>query len=258
MKNLDGLICIRDGNKLDYCWRESIASMLPVCDRVVVCIGTGGSDNTEAAAREMAEKEPKIAICMYDWPNPKGDINFWTDWMNYARSHCRPGNILQLDADEILHENSYSDILHWKSLEGRFSLWCDRANFFKDTKSLVPHGVCLSHRVVRFLPHDVWIPSDGPDSRGDAAISMALNSGILICHYGFLRNPKQYFMKSRALLGYFFDTYDPRLAEAELLSGNWMEEIQGVEWTKQLIPYTKTHPKIIHEWLKERNHDYNI
>src|SRR6267154_485723 len=105
-----GIVCVRNGNLLDYCWKESVQSLLPVCDKVVICIGSGGEDDTEYEAREWSYREPKILICIYDWPNPKGDVDFWVNWLQYAREHVPQDYIIQLDADEVLSENSYEEI----------------------------------------------------------------------------------------------------------------------------------------------------
>jgi glycosyltransferase involved in cell wall biosynthesis len=37
MKTLAGILCIRNGLKLDYCFREAGQSLLGVCDEVVIC-----------------------------------------------------------------------------------------------------------------------------------------------------------------------------------------------------------------------------
>ncbi len=251
MKTIGGNVCVRNGNSLDYCWREAIQSLLPVCDEVVVCDGES-TDGTQEDIREWAGREPKIKVCVYPWPNPKGDVRFWSTWLNTARQHLKTDIHLQLDADEVLHENSYEAIRNWARTEGRFSLWCDRWNFYADHQHLIPPGVCLAHRVVRFAPQDVWMPSDGPDPRGAEAIGMAVDGGITIGHYGFLRRREAYFAKSKELQGMFFDSYDQRLADAEKTTGNWMRQINGVEWTGNLIEFKGEHPKIIRPWLKER------
>ena len=83
MPTIGGNVCVRNGNKLDYCWKESVISLLPVCDTVVVCDGES-DDGTYQEMQEWARREPRLAICVYKWRHPKGDIDFWTSWLNYA------------------------------------------------------------------------------------------------------------------------------------------------------------------------------
>ena len=250
---LGGNVCIRNGDELDYCWRESVASLLPVCDEVVVCDGES-TDGTQEAIREWMIKEPKIKLCVYPWPDPKGDINFWVTWLNFARVHIRCDWEIQLDADEVLSDKSYPEVLVHKE-GGRHSVFFKRHNFWQDHKHTIPHGVCLSHRVVRMAPQDVWLPSDGPHPMGAEAVSMGVESDIEIFHYGFLRRRAAYFAKSKELHRMFFDTYDQRLADAEKSGGNWMREIGGIEWTGNLVDFHGEHPKVIRKWLNERHYD---
>lgn len=255
MTLLSGLICVRNGDELDYCWRESARSLLPAVDEMIICDGES-TDGTQEEIRRWMEAEPKIRLCVYPWPNPVGDIKFWVKWLQYGRSHCRGGYVLQLDADEILHEKSVPLVrLFLDRIEPgeRRSAWCHRHNFWGDSQHLIPPGVCLSHRVVRLLPQDVYLPSDGPDESGSQAVSMAVETDIEIFHYGFLRKRKAFFKKAKGLQRMFFDTYDERLARVEG-HDNWMKTIPDVPWVEQLLPFSGVHPKSMTSWLRERGH----
>ncbi len=247
-----GNVCIRDGIRLDYPFFECIKSLLPVCDYVSVCDGQS-TDGTQELIREWMRNEPKIVLCVYEWPHPKGDVDFWVKWLNYNREHTNGDFQIQLDADEILSENSYDEVLrrvrHAKSTN--FSLWCKRFNFYRDDRHLIPHGVCLSNKVVRIAPRDVWMPSDGPHPNGHACVNMANESNIEIYHYGFLRHREAYFAKCKDLQKFFFNTYDDRLVKAEADSGNWMENCD-VGWQNNLDTFQGEHPKIIQQWLADR------
>jgi len=261
---LGGNVCVRNGNSLDYCWKEAVQSLLPICDVVVICDGCS-DDGTQEEIRKWTEREPKIRLCVYPWPNPKGDVDFWTTWLNFCRSHIKADFHIQLDADEVLSEASYEEIETLKQRlapSQRFAAWCNRYNFWRDAQHLVPHGVCCGHRVVRLAPQDVWLPSDGPHPKGAEVVQMAVASSIEIFHYGFLRERSAFFNKAKALHSYFFGTYDSRLTAAEertriLIAenkpGNWMDHCD-MEWLDKLIPFTANHPKIIIPWLKQRGY----
>jgi len=250
---LGGNVCVRNGNRLDYCWRESIQSLLPVCDEVVVCDGES-TDGTQEEIRDWMKREPKIKLCVYPWPNPEGDPDFWVKWLNFAREHIESNWQIQLDADEVLSEQSYGEVLAKAGLANT-TLFCKRYNFWQDHRHLIPPGVCLSHRVLRIAPKHVWLPSDGAHHKGSTAVAMGLDTTIEIFHYGFLRKREAYFAKSKELHRMFFNTYDQRLVDAEAKGGNWMREIGGIEWNGDLVPYDGHHPKVIHQWLRERNYD---
>lgn len=251
---LGGNVCVRDGIRLDYCWRECINSLLPVCETVVVCDG-GSTDGTLEEVRAWCDREPKLRLCQWPWPNPVRDIEWFTDWLSYCREHVPCDTQIQLDADEVLYEDSYQVLELYKRNGHRHALRCQRLNFWRDHRSLIPPGVCLGHEVVRVAPQDVWLASDGAHPKGGDAAAMAIGSSAQIFHYGFLRRREAYFAKSKLLHGYFFGSFDPRLTQAETDTkdgGNWMEKIANVEWTERLVPYSGPHPAVAHQWLRDR------
>ena len=255
--SLGGNVCIRDGDRLDYPWRESVKSLLPVCDVVVVCDG-GSTDGTLEEIKAWCEREPKLRLCEYPWPEPKAQIDFWVTWLNYCREHVPCTHHIQLDADEVLDERSYPSVLRYAKERPNNTLRCKRLNFWKDHRHLIPPGVCLGHEVIRLAPQSMWLPSDGIHPLGGDAVMMAKDSRITLYHYGFLRQREAYFKKSKLLHGYFFNTYDPRMTKAEADTehgGNWMEKIESVEWTNRLVPYDDPHhPAVAHNWLRDRGY----
>lgn len=252
---LGGAVCIRNGNSLDYPWKQSVESLLPVCDEVVLCVGTGSTDDTDEQAHEWARRDSRVKLCFYDWPDPKGDVDFWVRWLNFAREHLRTDWHIQLDADEILHENSYGEIRKFVQGDpyraGQFTRW----NFYSDHRHTIPNGHCLGKYVNRIAPASMWMPSDGAHPMGMELVSIACRIKAEIFHYGFLRKKDAYFKKSRLLHGYFFDTYDPRLVAAESFEGDWMTMDCMPEWTRSLDAFTGTHPERMKDWLKERGYE---
>lgn len=254
MSTLGGAVCIRNGDLLDFCWREAVNSLLPVCDEVCLCVGTGNEDYTEDHARLWAAKEPKINLCMYPWPEPKGDSDFWVNWLNYAREHLRSDWHLQLDADEVLHEDSYEEIrefIQQKRKSAIFTRW----NFWKDHRHLIPEGHCCGKHVIRLAPATLWMASDGYHEKGQDVVSICTATQCQIFHYGFIRRRDAFFNKERRLQGYFFNTYDERLERAEKHEGNWMEMPEVTGWEDQLVEYHGSHPQAAHEWLKSRGYE---
>lgn len=251
--SIGGAVCIRNGIELDFCWKQCVESLLPVCDQVVICDGES-TDGTQEEIREWLKKEPKLKLCIYPWPNPKGDINFWVNWLNFAREHLRTDWHFQLDADEILHENSYDEVRRFAREGKRRTARMTRYNFWGSLTELIPNGHCLGKFVTRLAPVDVWLPSDGPHPDGAPAIRMAEDTSIRIYHYGFLRDREAFFRKERKLQEYFFNSHDARLEAMKAYEGNWMKTPNVMEWQSKLDRYEGSHPKVIHEWLKARGY----
>lgn len=250
---LGGSVVIRNGNSLDFCWREAVKSLLPVCDVVSICDGQS-NDGTQEEIREWMKSEPKISLCVYPWPEPKGDPDFFVKWINYGREHVPADWHFQLDADEVLHEKSYAEIREFIKAGGRTAT-VTRHNFWRDHRHLIPEGHCCGRRVVRLAPTNIWLASDGPHPNGNEAANMAQPTEIEIFHYGFIRRRDAFFKKERLLQGYFFATYDPRLEKAETVQGNWMEAEGVTGWENNLVDFTGTHPEVAKPWLKERGYE---
>jgi hypothetical protein len=219
----------------------------------VVSISVGsGDDITEAQVREWCDREPRLLINMYNWVEPVGDNWWYNNWLQYARMHTPADMVFQMDADEIVDEKSYHEIRRIIQMPSRYTVMCDRLNFWRDHRNLIPHGHCLGHKVIRIGPADMYLASDGPDPNGNEAASLVVDSTIKIFHYGFVRKREAFFEKERFLQKAYFNYYDPRLEEAEKHDGNWMTMPGLCGWENDLIPYNGPHPEIIKPWLRER------
>lgn len=251
MRTLVGILCIRNGFDLDYCWEIAGQSLLGVCDELVIC-DSDSTDGTRQRMDEWAAKEPRINLVNFPWTDPRGTNLFWPEWINYARQHAKSEWIVQLDADEVLHENSYDEVRD--AANNGKALVCRRHNFWRDAQSLIPPGHCCGHEVVRVGPANVIMPSDYPIPGSDTIMAMAVGSSVEIGHYGFLRKREAFFKKARSVQRIWNDSYDPRLEAAELYDGNWMTDHRVSEWINDLVPFKGTHPELIKPWLLERGY----
>lgn len=260
---LGGNVVIRNGIEMDFCYREAIQSLLPICDVVSVCDGES-TDGTQEDIRQWMKYEPKISLCVWPWPNPKADPNYFVEWCNYNRNHLHTTYQFQLDADEVVSEKSYDEILKFKSrpMDARpVTLRMKRWTFWRDHRHLIPIGECLCDMVNRVAPQTLWLASDGYHPKGEQASRISVKCGIEIFHYGFIRKREAFFKKERFLQESWVGSYDPRLEKAEKYEGNWMT-MPGVVgdngkpgWENKLDEFKGDHPKVAHRWLKERGYD---
>lgn len=251
--SLAGILCIRNGDRQDYSWREAGESLLGCCDELVIC-DCDSEDGTRQAIDAWAEREQRINRVNFPWTDPCGDNMWYPTWINYARQHAKSTHCIYLDADEILHENSYAEVL--KSAREVTSLICQRFNFWRDAQSLIPHGHCCGHEVIRCAPQTLWVPSDYPDPRANEVMAIAVTATVQIMHYGFLRKREAFFLKARSVHRIWNGAgeFDSRLVSAEQEAMPWMENHKVSEWVNDLVPFTGTHPEIIKPWLKERGY----
>jgi glycosyltransferase involved in cell wall biosynthesis len=262
MITIGGNVSIRNGNSLDYCWKEAVESLLPVCDTVTICDGYS-DDDTWQSVLELVAKNHKIKTIRYPWPPASiGTSEFWTDWLNFTRRCITEDYHLQLDGDEVLCPTAIPTLNWFRNTLNpgdRTVLQAERLNFWRDAQHLAPHGKLCGNRVIRFAPRDMWLPSDAPHPKAAEAMRLARNPDhtIFIFHYGFLRHRDAMFSKAAKCRHYFCGTQfinreDPRMAAVRNKAGNWMERIEGIPWINDLLPFTGHHPAQMHHWLIER------
>lgn len=251
---LGGGISIRNGDLLDYCWEIAVASLLPICDQICIC-DSDSTDGTREKIDAWAKREPKIKVANFPWTEPKGNIWFWVEWLNFTRQQLDTDHFVQLDSDEVLHEACYHEVLQAARL-GK-ALICERLNFWRDAQHLIPRGKCCGWEVIRVGPQKLWMGSDYPDPRANELMRTAVHSGVQIHHVGFLRERSAFFRKARVVLKMWHDAWDERLTVAEKAGGVWGAHPGVVEWVNELVPFCGSHPKLLHQWLRDRGHTPN-
>ena len=258
MSKISGFTCVRNAKDLDYCVEQTIQSLLPISDEVVVSDGES-TDGTKEWLDDWAKKEPKLNIVTYPWPDFRDRPDYWLKWLNHTRGFLRHEIQLSIDADEVLHPKSYPDILEAAKYD--WALWFRRENFLKDAQHTSPDGCLVGHLVCRLGPTWMETVSDEPrevepEIRVLAGLPPKTPENCRILHYGFLR--KNYFHKARVVLELAAGTMDQRLVRAEAAGKPWYDEFDFQDSTgkpRELGQYKEPHPNIMHDWLRERGYN---
>jgi len=254
-KGLSGFTVCKNAISLDYCIRECIESLLPVCDEVVV--GEMGSDDgTLTFLLDWAAHEPKLRIVMInDWTTARGDPKWFVEALNQTREHLKYSMMLQLDADEVLCDDEDTRGAIKRAFDNNDAIALNRLNFVRDPVSLIPENECCGKYVVRVGPSHLWLPSDEPHARGEIhLLDMAHHEPrALIYHLGFLRRRESFFAKARVVLGAFFNEFDTRLAAAESEGTHPFEKFP---WWNRLesFPAHYGYPKAVRQWMEDRGY----
>lgn len=248
-KKLSGLVCVRNGESLDYCWREAALSLMPVCDEVVIC-DSDSNDGTSEAIAAFAEKYPLVRVINYPWPNPHQNEFWWVEWLNWAREQLRYPYMIQLDADEVLDDRSLPTVR--RVLDECAAALFKRLNFWNDASHTAPHNTVCGTMVARMGPTRHYLPSDEPNPRVSPNLRTYAQDfqDLYIFHYGFIRHPSAFVKKSDVVQNAFFGSVDPRMKEMEDRGMKWNDREYG--FTPD--PYSGHHPAVAHDWLKARGH----
>lgn len=250
LPGITGIVPVRNGNSLQYCWRLAVESLLGVCDQVIISDGES-TDGTQEEAIAWCAREPKITVHFHKWENPVGDLWFLSRWINAAlKTSAKFDMQLQLDADEVLDPRCYS-MVKWlakRRVPARFH----RINLWGDPWTEAPHGTVCAHNPTRLGPIEHPAVCDNlhpvePWINEHAEVHPELR----IWHLGFLRDQKQFLMKSREMQSMLCNTYDPILRKCEETGESWVKNSPFPE-DKPLIVHNIKLPDNILPWLRER------
>jgi hypothetical protein len=214
---ISGFTMVRNATRLYFPVRESIASILPICDEFVVALGQGDPD--DRTEEEIAKiQSDKLRIIRTTWdPDrfPGGSV--YAQQTDIAMRTCVGDWLFYLQSDEVVHERYLptihrrcEELLADREVEGflfRYRhFWGDYRHFVR-SHAMYPCEI----RIVRRDPeiHSWWdaqgfrrIPHfDGVSYRtreGTFKLKVAAMDAEIF-HYGFVRPPRLMQRKSKVL-----------------------------------------------------------
>ncbi len=259
---ISGFTIGKDLTRLYYPAKESILSILPICDEFIVLLGKG---DEYQQTRELIESIKSEKIKIYDsvwdiekYPNGT-ELAHQTD---IAKSYCTGDWLFYLQADEVVHEKFLpiiyercKQLLNDKDVEG---LLFKYIHFWGDYHHYVDYHGWYKHeiRIIRNDPEiHSWrdaqsfrrIPNfDGihyHQKENTYKLKVA-SVDAYIYHYGWVRPPS--FM--RAKMNHFL-----------LIQGDknrWTEFDYGI--MGKLPVFNDTHPIVMIPWLEKFNWQQNL
>lgn len=103
MPEISAFTVMKDAIKQGYPFAESIASMLPVCDELLVSDGFS-TDGTYEILRKIEGLNKKVKVYQQEWTRKTPTVI--ADLSNDLRKKCRFEYLLYIQAPEIIHENN--------------------------------------------------------------------------------------------------------------------------------------------------------
>lgn len=257
---ISGFTMARNARKLYYPIRQSIESILPICDEFVVALGESDPDDN---TREEIEAigSPKIRIIDTQWDlekYPRGMEN--AHQTDIAKEACSGDWLFYLQADEVVHEDDLfliekrcRQFLDDREVEG---MLFNYYHFFGDYEHFQrAHG--WYKKEIRIIRNDSDIHSwrsaqsfrripdfDGINYRQKQGtfklkvVPMEAN----IYHYGWVRPPHLMKKKMKALSVIHTEN------DADKKSQNELNFDYGP--LNKLKKFKETHPKVMHKWME--------
>ena len=235
---LSGYICVRNGNRLDYCWKEAVLSLVLICDEVVVC-DSDSDDGTLQDIEDLMLDEPKVRLVQWPYPNPPpfGDRDWTNRWYNWTREQLGFDMQINFDADEILDPCSFPEIR--EAVAKRDAKMARYIHFNHRSNMVSQWG---DGRKPLLAPTEMYMHTHGPGPEGLAHIRDVATDGtnIVLYHYSTLRRPDCYAAKMKVVI--------PALE-------GWIPTFEHLDPLPHEVPnFFGKHPDVIVPWLKERGH----
>ncbi len=253
MKKLAGTLFVYNGNSQDYCYLESIRSLLQLCEHTFV-VDAGSNDGTVDVIWDSFGTNKEFTFIKLDsaeWDKQKGKekLNYFTNIAIRAAQEEGYEYQFNLQADEILHEKSYPEIM--KAINtGEEGFMTKRINLWKTPfqQLNVPHDrLPCSTEIVRLSKTNYRSYGDAESIAVDN-VNFDYIDKIDIWHYGFVRNRN--IMKGKVIHmqeQVFGIDHDKKLDGLDYFDPDrWFNP----ETELKLIDYP--HPYIMKEWIKTR------
>lgn len=242
MTRISGAAIIRNGVKLGYPFIESIQSILPLCDEVVVAVGDS-DDGTRDRITALADPRIHIIDTVWDLSRRSGGT-ILSEQTNIALRACTGGWIFYIQSDEAAHEQDavairaaiaaadkdpdvdglYFDYIH---LYGSYFTAQAGRNWYPAEVRLIKNGrAIISH-------------GDAQGFRRHGAKIVAAPAHARIFHYGWARPPAVMAEKVRSFHALWHD--DAWISSA--CDGKELEDYFSD--LGNVVEYTGSHPAVM-------------
>ncbi|MEY4874981.1 MAG: hypothetical protein RL708_130 [Bacteroidota bacterium] len=254
---VSGFTLIRNGVKYDYPFVESIKSLLPLVDELIVAVGKSEDDTLQ---KVLSINDSKIKVIETIWDESlreggrvlaietdkaKAVVSANSDWLIY------------LQTDELIHEKYYSLIqqamLKYKEDKQVDGLLFHYKHFF-GSYDYVADGIKWYSKEIRIVKNDKSITSY-KDAQGFRKNGEKLKVKLIdayIYHYGWVKNPVNMFQKHTDMGKWWRNDNEQKKFEQESLSKN-----KGTAFNFNQIDsvalFTETHPEVIKQRVESAN-----
>lgn len=204
---VSGFSIVRAARELDYPVVESLRSMLPLVEEIVVVVHHGDEETREMLG---GLDDPRLVMVETDWDEgPRGGGRTLARQTNLALARCRHPWALYLQADEVIHEEDYGLIRGaLERYDGAREVDALSFRFLHFEGSYGYVNPLRYRRQCRLVRNDGRLESVRDAAgfgRTDGRHLRTRRSGARIFHYGWARRPDALKAKTLALARFYHD-----------------------------------------------------
>jgi len=248
---ISGFSFVRNAIIYDFPLEESLRSLLPLCDEVVVAVGAS-DDGTLDAVRGIEGNVRTIETVWDDALRQGGTV--YAQQTDIALGGCAGDWCIYLQGDEVIHEDD-RDLLLSEIRRADADPSVDALLFryihFYGSYEYIGTGRQWYRREIRAFRNtgDVisWGDAQGFRKRsagGEIALLRARQTEVRIFHYGWVKPPDIQQRKQRAAHRYW---HDDQWIERNVPSEDWFDYGSAF----QLERYRGTHPAVMRRRIEE-------
>jgi glycosyltransferase involved in cell wall biosynthesis len=259
MPSVSGFTYVRNGFTYGYPFIPAIQSILPLVDELIVVVGDSTDGTREAI---VALHEPKIKIIDTIWDDQlRKNGKIFATQSNIGLAACKGDWALHIQADEVLHEESYPAIREAilaaeqsSEVEGLlfpfYHFWGDFKHI-RNTRRIHPVEIrAFKNKAGIYSYKDSQgfrkYSSVAEYNNDDMGIKLKVRKiHVPVYHYSYARHP--YLMKKK-------DNYFHRFwHDDEWLKNIPQEDLFDFNKVDKLTPFTGTHPVYMADTIAAQN-----
>lgn len=235
----------------DYCLSEAVASLKALCDKVVL-LDAGSDDGTAELMKSFAD-DKTLVICLpnEEWHRQKGKTKL-AYFTNIAINMLSTDWNINLQADEVIHENSFDAIREAIEHPVAESFWNWRLNLWGDSQHYldVPDNrKPVGDYIIRLAKSNYLSIDDAQSIDAQPACADYVEK-IRMYHMGFVRNPYVHTKKIKHMLEEVFQIGNDKKVEAM----NGVFNAWGMGFTREDVkPIPEPLPIFVQKWAEKRD-----
>lgn len=249
---ISGFTFIRNGNVLGYPYVQSIRSLLPLCDEIIVNVPRSADDTLETV---RGIGDPKIKVIETEWDDTQRKAGLaLSHHTNLALRKCTGDWCVYIQGDEVLHEETIPAMR--RAMERELpdfrvqGLLVDYTHFYGSYWTEV-YSFGWYYKEVRAVRRDFKIRSGG-DAQGFRTVDnvklQVKNSGGRYFHYGYALEPSRAKVKLNNLATLYGN--ERHKDGADKAPERFYDDDQKVK------PFKGTHPAVMGDTLAAANWTY--
>jgi len=255
--------CLRNGVKFDFPFIESISSLLPIADEIIIAVDPG-EDNTWEELKKLSDKvgNEKIRLIKSVWPiDDDGKLTggkIISEQSNKALDACSGDWCIYLQADEVLHQAEIELLrttmmteLDNADVEG---ILFDYFHFY-GSYNVVQKTRNAYRREVRAIKRSSGGQSigDGQSFRKpDGQKLRVVRPGVHIYHYGWVRPQDVMKAKTLEMDELYHGKSDAQSREPHTGKNYIYKRFWGLK------TFRGTHPKVMEKRIKSMNWNWDL